>query len=406
MMNKRILLLFLLWLLQSVPAFAANQNQKRNRGESFYHCMNSNTPGVGNFWVSLNVVGHVWDDSPIDMDEASEFQDAGSSARRWVSNIRAFPEMYLQGGILDFLSAHAYSRPLSYGFKPGWFGGGIKCTWPNNQDIRLHGLGLAIDYKYQLRETTPTLGGYIGFMPEGFVVKGHNLEIQALHELDLIPLNSYLPIRVLTNAGVRLPLSKRQELFQLLATICAVYSGYGFDFYAQYSIESFWNIFEPKEVKQPGKTFLLWFSENPMYVTLGGDIRYNNGITLSLAVPILLSVNQGSHMRPEDIKELITRADNGIYTYEKEHGIVDPFDPWYVKWKICGSITFPIRFEMTSTEMRRNFLILKNRKKGRKIDIDTRIRSQDEKESDEKNKKEDEKHRLEEIKKKREQLLK
>lgn len=392
------MLLSLLCCMHFSSYSTASQNQKRNRGESFYHCMNSNTPGVGNLWLSLSILGHIWDNVP------EYIQETESSGFRWVSNIRAFPELYGQGGITDFFSIHTSSRVLSYGFKPGWFKGGIKITWPNNQDLRLHGFGFAIDYVYQTRETTPTLSGAIGFMPEGFVVKGHNLEMLALHELDLLPLNSLLSIRFLTNLGVRLPLTRRSELFQYLATICAVYSGYGFDFFAQYSLEAFNNILKPILVK-PQK-FMVAFSENPMYITLGGNIRYNNGITLSLSVPILLSVNWGSRKHPEDEQELIDDTQEDLFRIEKDHGVRLGFDPWYVKWKICGTLTFPIKFEMTGTEMRRNFLILKNRKKGRKIDIDDRLQFQQKTGSDEEKEKEDEKQRLEKIKKKREELLK
>ena len=43
-------------------------NQKRNRGETFYNILNSNTIGHGNIWTSISEVGYVWDDKPIRMD--------------------------------------------------------------------------------------------------------------------------------------------------------------------------------------------------------------------------------------------------------------------------------------------------------------------------------------------------
>ena len=375
----------------------AQQNQRRNRGESFYQCQNSNTAGPGDIWVSVRGVGFIWDNA-----------ESGDSKRRWIKNIFAFPEVYLQGGITDYLSAHISSRVVTYNWVfPGWVDGGVKLTLPNNQDLRFNGIGLSVDYRYQNTDTTPTLGGYTGFFADGFVVKGHTLETVFIYELDLLPRFSFLPLRLLTNVGLRQPLSKRHELRQLLVNLCVVYSGYGFDFFAQYNLESFNNIFEPLPIEDQSKKFLVWFSENPMFFTLGGNVRYDNGITLSLAVPILLSVNQGSRIRWEDEAALNRQDINSPFKYEIERGIVNAFDPWFAKWKIVGTLSFPIRFKMSGAEMMRNYLLLKNRKQAKKIDIDNRLHLQEEPTpSDEIKEQDDAKRRLEEIKKKRETLTK
>ncbi len=399
MRETTTIVILLLTLLCAAIQTPAQQNQRRNRGETFYLCQNSNTAGPGDIWVSLRGIGYVWDDPNV------------ANTIKWYSNlmVRVWPEIYLQGGVADFLSVHASSRVLSHGWRPGWFDGGIKLTWPNNQDLRFHGAGLSVDYRYQTRESGPTLSGAIGFMPEGFVVKGHNCEMMAIYELDLTPKLSYLPLRFLVNAGLRLPLSKRQEMYQLLANVGVVYSGYGFDFFVQYSLEAFNNIFKPKIVEQDGGTtrFMVNFSENPMYVTFGGDVRYDNGWTLSLAVPLLVSTNWGSRKRWEDESELHQNSTPGLFAYEKAHDIVIGFDPWFVKWKIVGSLSFPLRFKMTGAEMMRNYLIMKNRKQAKKIDIDNQLQLQNKPAPlDEAKEKDDAQRRLEEIKKKRETLLK
>jgi hypothetical protein len=385
---------------------AAQQNQRRNRGETFYQCLNSNTTGQGNIWLSLRAVGHIWDDAPIAMNDQDAAGSSDKSPRRWISNVRAFPEIAIQAGILDFISVNAESRLLSYGFRPGYFGGGVKGTWPNNQELRLHGYGFSLQYRYQMRESAPSLGGYTGFMPEGFVVKGSTIEATMLYELDLLPRLTFLPLRLLVNTGMRIPVSRRRELYQFLVNTALIYSGDGFDFFAQYSLEAFNNFTAPITIEQPDKRFLVWFSENPMYVTLGGNVRYDNGITLSLSVPILLSVNQGSRMRTADLAELNRQTPSGMFTYEKEHGIMDPFDPWFVKWKIAVALSFPLHYKMTATEMMRNYLILKNRKNEKKIDIDHRIKLDETDPGDRKRtEKEDADRRLEEIRKKRKQVL-
>jgi len=363
-------------LVLAAMVVCAGQNQKRNRGEVFYHTFNANTPGPGDVWLTLESVGHVWDDSPLSTDTSSTVTPVASGApeRRWLSNIRAFPDVRIVGGITDFLSVHAASRVLSYGFEPGFYSGGVRCTWPDNKNIRVNAYGLMLDYKYIVRDRAPTLGGYIGFMPEGFYVRGTNIEARVLYELDMLPVQSRLPLRLCVNSGLRIPVTERREMFQFVTDIMAIYSGYGFDFYAGYSLESFMNFFSPTAIVQPGggKTFLMWFEENPMYLNLGGNIRYDNGVTLSLTVPLLLSVNHGSRMRSEDMVELIHKQPNGLFTYEKDRNIRDPFDPWFVKWKIAGAVTVPLHFTMTGAEMMRNYLLLKNRKEQRVIDIDKR----------------------------------
>lgn len=393
----------LIWCLLVLTS-SAQQNQKRDRGESFYQILNANTQGSGNIWLTCTAIGHVWDDAPINLNRDTT-ATAEVSTRKWISNVRAFPELYLRVGILNALSLHLETRPLSWGFGPGWFGGGIKCTYPNNSELRRHSFGLDVSYAYQMREINPTLGGYTGFMPEGFVVKGHVVQTKLLYEFDFLTVRSSIPLRLIINSGLRLPLAaEKRQYRQGLYGLNLVYSGYGFDFFAQYTLEAFNNLFKPITFEQPGKKFLVFFSENPMYATFGGNIRYDNGLCLSLAVPLLLSFNQGSRMRPRDQAELIHNTPNGIYTYEKSLHIRDPFDPWYVKWKIVASLSFPIRFSMTGTEMMRNFLILKNRKDAIKIDIDSHLlNTQVPAVTDEKQIKKDAQRRLEKIRKKREQ---
>ena len=390
-------------LFAVAASVAGGQNQRRNRGEIFYHCMSANTPGMGNIWLDLSAVGHIWDDSPLTTDTSASA--ATAVKRRWVSNIRAFPEVRMTAGVTDFIAVDAESRVLSYGFEPGFFSAGLRATWPDNKDLRLNGYALSVMYKYIVRERGPSLGGYTGFMPEGFGIKGNNIEARALYELDILPVQSRLPVRLCVNAGFRLPLDKRQELWQTLFDATAVYSGHGFDFFAGYTVESFTNMFSPIEIEQGGKRFLVWFGENPMYFNLGGNMRYENGVTLSMTVPLLLSVNHGSRMRRDDMVELIHHQSNGIFTYEKDRGVRDPFDPWFVKWKVAGTLTIPLRFRMTGAEMMRNYLLLKNRREQKVIDIDSRMGGSVEpsgKAKAEEN--EDDRQRLEKIRKKREEL--
>jgi len=385
---KRLLPVIIIFLLTLTCTACAQGNQKRNRGESFFNLRNSNTTGSGNIWLSLRGVGHVWDDDPVKMDSSKKIN------RKWISNVRAFPEIRIEGGVLNFMSVSVESRLLSYGFKPGYVSCALKMTTPDNLDLRLNGFALEFTYLRQFIESNPTLGGYQGFMPEGFVVKGNSMEMRFLYELDLLARFSSIPVRFLVNLGTRIPLRKdRLECFQVLGNTGLIYSRYGFDFYTLFSIEAFNNLFRPLIIKEPiDKNIAVYFSENLMYLTLGGNVRYDNGCVLSVSVPLLVSKNSESRMRVEDLVELHRNSRSEMFSDEKRRGIKDPFDPWFVKWKIAGSITFPLRFRMTSTELMRNYLLFKNRKDQRRIDIDKKIGAEEE-------------NRLQKIKKRKEEIL-
>jgi hypothetical protein len=62
------------------------------------------------------------------------------------------------------------------------------------------------------------------------------------------------------------------------------------------------------------------------------------------------------------------------YKEERERGITDPFDPWYAKWKVVMELTIPLWYRGASSEMMRNFLLLKGRSKQKKIDIDEALK--------------------------------
>jgi hypothetical protein len=391
--------------LAAAGAVHAQSEMKRNRGESYYRCLSSNTEGTGNIWISLTAVGHIWDDSPQSLKKTGAPREG-----LWVSNARAFPEARLQLGLSDFAMATFESRPITWAFKvPGWVSGGMRLTIPNNKKLRFFGFGLDGKYAYSFTNTTPTLGGYAGFMPEGYVTKGSFFEGRSLFEFDLLPKVSSLPLRMLLNLGARFPFDDfYRDHYQFLGDVCVVYSGYDFDFFAAYSLEAFNNFAEPRRfTNYDGKEFLVWFKENPMYAIVGGNIRYKYGITLSLAIPLLLSMNEGSKMNADYLAAL-DRRDVSNYpeiAYEVAHDIHDPFDPWFVKWKIVGSLTFPITYRITSAEIMRNFLLLKNTKRQNRLDIDNRLKNFELAPSPEPAENEDdEMRRLEEIEKRREEV--
>ena len=394
-------------LVLSVALFGAAYGQsdemKRNRGESFYHSLSSNTEGSGNIWLDVSAIGHVWDDAPI------RLKDAGiPHTGFWVSNARAFPELRLQGGLFEFGMLTLETRPITYGaVMPGWVSADAKLTWPNNENLRLFGEGLDVRYQYNAMNGPPTLGGYTGFMPEGYVTKGGVLDAKFLFDIDLMAFASSLPLRAIFNVGARLPLvAAYANNYQFLGDAAVVYSGFDFDCFAAYSIEAFNNFAGPKTFTDGAKKFLVWFQENPMYFIPGGDYRYQNGIALSVALPLLLSVNKESKMSLDDLIAL-NHGDAARFPYEVAHGIKDPFDPWFVQWKVVASVSIPLRFKMTSAEMMRNFLLLKNTKRQNRLDIDKRLRNFEEPSSPEpQDTSKDSENRLQDIEKRKEELKK
>jgi hypothetical protein len=376
--DARVALCVLVFLSAVVvgPLFGQTE-MKRDRGESFYTCQSSNTEGAGNVWLTVGGVGHVWDDVPIRLD------NAGAPAKGfWVSNARAFPEVALQAGLTGFCMATLQSRLITWAaVVPGWVSGDVKFTLPNNKSLRLFGIGLDLKYLYNNTDGPPTLGGYVGFMPEGYVTKGSVFEGRVIFDADVIAKITTVPLRAIVNVGLRQPLSEYRDNYQYLLDAGAVYSGYDYDFFATYSLEAFDNFFGPKIFTQTTggdtKRFAVWFQEDPMYLTLGGNVHYKNGVKLSVAVPLLLSVNEGSKMDVADLTALNENSPENYsrFPYEISHGIKDPFDPWFVKWKIVVSLSFPIRYTMTSAEMMRNFLLLKNTRQQNRLDIDNRLRN-------------------------------
>jgi hypothetical protein len=393
----------------------AQLHQKRNRGEGMYRCVSSNTVGSGNVWVSGRAIGFIWD-AVVD---PQNLQSRPTP--------RAFLELKTDIGLFDISTLIIESRVISYPWnkKPqfGTLGGGAKFTIPNNEDLRLYGFGLQLKYIHSFLEKYSSIAGYrvggTGFTAEGFLVEGGSIEILGIADFDFISLLSFLPFKVSANLGVRIPAAEKFRSYsQFLVNAGLSFSGTSFDAFVEYSLESFINrsvnpakVFAPKlfDMDKMGgvpKRFEIAFSENPMFLTIGGRYRYESGITLFGAVPFLLSTNKNSDITYYGYAWKIEKE----FPDEFERGARDPFDPWYAKWKVIAELTFPIHFKPTSAEMRRIFLLMKNRKKEKKIDIDDRLKIIDEetgKESEKekaRQREEDRKERLEEIRRRRQEF--
>lgn len=380
---------------------AAEKLFRRPRGDGLFYTQSANTMGSGNVWVTGRAHAFIWDDD----------EESGDP------NLYPFPEMRIDAGILDFLGIVLESRLMSYPdpqiqtypdkLQFGYLAGALKATIPNNKDLRYNGLGLELRYCHSFVKGFASIGGYrtggTGFSPEGWLVEGGTIDCTILFERDYIARYSAIPLKVFINGGIKIPVESRFRPFsQYQFSAGLAYAGLNAEAFVEYSLVAFFNKgIEPKkfEVSWPGwqggkKTWEVAFSENPMYLTLGGKVRYPRGISLNGAVPILLSMNRGSDI-----------TDGGDFPDEARRGITDPFDPWYAKWKLIGWLSFPIHYRQTGAEMRRTFLLMKNKPQKTRIDIDERLRTLDSKGDTGESEGSDRQKRLEAIKKRRENQL-
>ncbi len=401
-------------LILLVITMAAAQNKiNRSRGEPMFECENANTIGAGNIWVSFRALGFLWD---ADLEGGQDTQKPEPFA---------FPRVETEIGLFDIASLSVKTRPLSYGWKFGWLSCGTKFTFLKNKDLRFQYVGLKIDYHHSfLKEIASSIAGYrdvkgTGFSPEGFIFAGSNMKIMALYDLDFLAKFSWLPIKLSTNIGIRVPFnSEYLDYSQYIFNLGVAYVGLGADIFIEYNLEGFTNTSsDPKQFKfawpswQSGDDskleYKLWevaFSENPMYLTIGGRIRYPRGTVLYGALPLLISQNVGSTTKHSG-QDVLGRE----FPEELARGVTDGFDPWFAKWKIILQLSFPLRYRLTSAEMRRNFLLLKNKKMKKKINIDNRINlkkddSDNKKDDQKKLEEQDKKKRLDSIKKRRDKI--
>jgi hypothetical protein len=355
-------------LLMAATVFAvstctAQDDVKRSRGEGFYSVVSSNTVAGGDVWVTGRILGFLWDDP---LNPGGTNKPHGFLPR----NIWVFPELAADLGLFDLASLTVESRVLSYGYQFGEISGAAKFTYPDNKKLRLNGYGIELKYLYNFINEHPTLGGFPGFMPEGYVALGHVAQAKFLYDLDMISKWSFLPFKVSANLGIRMPLAQEFRPYsQYLVAAALAYVGVDVDVFIEYSLEAFVNkSTDPKLFNLGGgKIIEVAFSENPMYVTPGARMRYPNGINLYACVPLLLSVNSGSVLKNYGNQFQID------FPAEAARGVTQGFDPWFVKWKIVAQMTVPLHYTQTSAEMTRNFLLLKNRPKRTRINLDEKI---------------------------------
>ncbi len=394
----------LLLLGFAAAGFGGQTHLRRSRAEGFYACESANTPGHLNIWGETMLSAFIWDS-----ERDSATGRPASPVPQGYIHTRINAGLFDIGAIEAFLQAPTFLRGSSPGIGVG--GGALKITTPNNADLRFIGGGLVATYRYSMLKEMNSLGGYrqggTGFSPAGIYTEGPAIEVKALMDCDFLPKISNLPLKCMVNAGVRVPVDNQWRTFsQYLFSAGIAYAGLSFDAFVEYALEAFFNTdFEPKQFTYDwgwgsAKTWEVAFSENPMHLVFGGRYRYDSGVNLSLYVPLLISANVGSTM------EHSGGVIRDKFPEESKRGVTDGFDPWFAQWQVILRLGIPLRYRQTAAEMRRNFLLMKNRRGGAKIDIEKRLQMLEEKNEDSENARDskDAQRRLEEIRKRREEL--
>jgi|WetSurMetagenome_2_1015567.scaffolds.fasta_scaffold00479_18 hypothetical protein len=361
--------LFAAVIVCTAAACALCQGPQRNRGDGVYQVSGSNTTGAGNSWLTVRGIGFIWDNK----------SDTGNRAGMF-----PFLEVSSETGLFNFASVKISSRLLSYPWNHwprfGNVSAAAKFTVPGARELRTNGYGVEAAYIYNAENSFPSLGGYrvdgTGFNAEGYVTQGSVLQFKALYDLDLISRMSWLPLTVGINAGMRIPLEKEKTadahyvLNQYLFSAGISYVGLWFDVFAEYSLEAFDNFTKPVKITglnapmPVNEVIDVSFAENPMYLTLGGRVRFDKGVRLYLCVPFLLSQNIGSSIDQHRVTQ-----------DERARGVNSPFDPWFAKWKLVADLSVPLVYRRTGADMVRNFLLLRHAPAERKFDIDRELRN-------------------------------
>jgi len=175
-----------------------------------------------------------------------------------------------------------------------------------------------------------------------------------------------------------MPLDRSWSFYdQLLVGAGIEYKSLSTDFFLEYQLEilnGFSGFTSPQTVRFVDgnnnlKVFPYYFRENPMYLTPGVRIRYENGLTLMVAVPI-------TKIGPMTLTKQVGFPLDPISTAEKNdlraQGILwtDGYSPFYADWKIVGKISYPLFYKMTNAETIRKFLLMRNKRGRQVIDID------------------------------------
>lgn len=362
-MFLRIFLIVLIFLL------SINAERINPRGDGLITTISSNTYGKNNILIKTFGRAYYWDDAGIDpiTGEGSNYP------------LKVLPSLGVDYGILPYLdcglSIEAVGRSFTLASE---ITARIKGTLPTNSKLRFYGLALDIEYKYNRVANFGSIGGYreggTGFSADGIMYEGSSLKFIIANDLDLISIDSKLPIRVLLNTGYLMSLNRTfSYLDQIVLSLGLEYKGINSDFFLETGLKTL-SLFDAstriEELDNGLHIFTVHFLENYIYFTPGIRLKFENGVVFTGGFPLSLAKEVG-----EDIHAIPNQSPIRS-TFFRDEG-TDGFSPFYADWQINGKITIPIKFKTTTSEMVRNYLLLKNIKHIKKRSIEEKLNKND-----------------------------
>ncbi|MFC1584442.1 hypothetical protein ACFL5V_02725 [Fibrobacterota bacterium] len=386
---SRVGLLVLVLALHGAQAL-----EKRDRWSGLYKVSSSSTIGEGNLFLTLYGRSFLWDNA---------------AAQKLPTML---PHAELGYGLVDF--AH-----ISGGFqvmttRPSLAFLKLKVTTPNTKNIRLIGIAQSFElYRNLLKEFKSNGLRYKneGFTPDFFLMGNEDLftfyRLMTCLDFEMIKLFSFLPFKFYLNLGIEGGFgswmgSKRSEAMKAYEEDRGIREGdelhigttnftkvpillgaelktratdFFFELEAEPFLEHVKNLYRDEasgdrywvryniilEGEPPGmRIFDIHMLETPIYLNLGGRLKYPNGLSLLGGFSWSLSFDMGGKLGPCSITEC-------------REGATDGFSPFLPQWRLFSAIKLPLKFRQTSAELYRTYLLRRNQRSRKVIDIDDNL---------------------------------
>ncbi len=395
--QRVIVPLVFLWIIGgNVFAF-----EKRDRWSGLNMVTSSSTMGKGNFFLSMHGNAFLWD----------------NQAAEKLPTI--LPNLELGYGVLDYL--HIVGGLEVRTTKPSLAYLKFKITTPNTKSIRFFGVSQSIEMYRNLLDEFKSNGFRYkneGFSPDKFIIGNDDyitfFRFITSMDVELIKWSAYLPFKFYFNIGfegglsswmaqnvqaardVYKTINNGKEASEGSTNFSKVPISFGVelktqktDFFIEVVSEPFLEnikkiIYLGNEKKDltlvrynvvvSGKEPLLkildiHLFEVPIYLSIGSKLKYSNGSTFQFGFSWLLSHDVGASLGP-------CNSENKC-----REGAEDGFSPFYPQWKLFGRINYPIRFKQSSAELYRAYILKKNKKSRKVLDINNRLKGLKDKEA-------------------------
>jgi len=404
-LNKVSGKLFLFWLLLTVCTIDALAIEKRGRWAGLYKSNSSSVMGKENLYISIYGRAYLWDN--------------GGGQKPTI-----IPHIELGYGFWDYFDVFGGLQVMTT--RPSLLFMKLKVTSPNNKNIRFIGLAQTFEIYSNLSKEFKSNGfryGNEGFTSDHFKYGGSGFlasyKFMTTLDIEFIKISTWLPFKLYLNAGLELPVNSWMRAHKETATVAfrdQFYSNdtasdfagttnfaklpviiglelktHTTDFFVELESEIFYEHFKQLFGSAKGsekywvrynvilesgdvgflKIFDMHLMESPIYVNIGGNLKYANGLSLMGGFSWLLSRDYGGKLGGCDRENLC----HGEKILAPREG----YSPFYPQWKLFGGIKYPFKFHQTSAELYRTYLLRKNRKSRKVIDIDSNIKSENEK---------------------------